>query len=835
MQFRDFQQQTAKILEEGNSVLLHAPTGLGKTWATAKGFVDNLQGESRDPLIGTRLLHVLPMRALANSVAEDLQQLLSAHGFSFVPTIHHGQQQESEIYAERVGVTTIDQYLAGFAGAPLSFSSKSGHALAGAIVGSYSVFDEVHLLGPERGLPLLYALLKQRQSWGLRSAVMTATLPDGVRQFLHDQVGLQVVELSESDIQTRDSWRKVQLEFKPTALKAQDVVQQLLAAQEEHQRVICFVNTVDAALELYAELAARQAQGLLLAHSNFAPSHRKAIEQKLLQTFGRDSTQSAILITTQVAEAGINISAPVVFSELAPIDSLVQRAGRCARFKPTHGSAQGRLVVYKPQRDNSHVPYDQGLVLRTEVALEQKGSDYGLSLDWPTECSLVNTVLNDFYLHFMVAERVKKSETQVGSGKKRTLPKISERNAKALSVSDALGIIDQTFFSRNPSTLEYTLREINNVQIIVASDVGATTIVGHSDDSFSNYLDRQNQKPLWQRDTLESVPVSFGRFLRQASTLVASGQIKELVSEASDNNRVMFALKDVDRVLPNHTYVLSQAVAGYNTQQGLTFSSEINDASTTPLVPSNWQPSSKEHHFQSWYTHCQEVFLKASAMLEHYQPFITHYAQQLAAQHVIKEPQMFSQLVVLMIRMGALFHDVGKLSLAWQRAIGWSETAGEFWGKSNDDIKRKLPPHAFHALPVLLHLYHTLGLPKHGNRMDRLAEIMAMAAARHHSLGNPDGTMNWPTFEQHPQTLEAIHTLLEGCDAADLKAFVDQSALDAIHSYPSHSENGNTVYSHTIDAPKPSDAYYPLYVLACRIIKVGDWEASGKKEVELCR
>ena len=115
MNFRNFQKQAAEELKKGNSVLLHAPTGLGKTWATAKGFVESLpktsDAVSANPLLGTRLLHVLPMRALANSVAKDISGLLKHQGFGemYKPTIHHGQQQESEIFAERIGVTTIDQ------------------------------------------------------------------------------------------------------------------------------------------------------------------------------------------------------------------------------------------------------------------------------------------------------------------------------------------------------------------------------------------------------------------------------------------------------------------------------------------------------------------------------------------------------------------------------------------------------------------------------------------------------------------------------------------------------------------------------------------------------
>lgn len=850
MKFRDFQIRTAEALKQGKSVLLHAPTGIGKSVGSALGFTEALPvspaAPPRDPLLGTRLLHVLPMRALANSVAKDIAGLLERQGFGQIyrPTIHHGQQQESEIFAERVGVTTIDQYLAGFAGAPLSFSSRSGHAVAGAIVASYSVFDEVHLLGPERGLPLLYAVLQQRKRWGLHSTVMTATLPKSVRAFLAEQVGLEAVELSPADVQARDGWRRVTLSLEEVERPAERVLEEFKA----HGRVIAFVNTVEAAVELYRQLQAQLGpEELFLAHSNFAPSHRKAVEERLLEVFGRGSTARAVCVLTQVGEAGINISAPVVLSELAPVDSLIQRAGRCARFDT---QPEGRFVVYQPRRERSHIPYSEDLVKRTEAALHNRGDSF--RLDWTAENDLVDEVLDAYYAHFIRGENVSRKDAEIKKAKKGErveLPQPAPKT-KAITVADALGLLDQTFHSRSADVLEGTLRDINNVQVLVVAEAprnkGQAEIIGGADvpslSEFERYLAQQNLLKPYQRDTLESIPVSYGRFARRLEEQDL-WELKLVKEEGYD--KPFYVLQRAERVLPNRTYLLTQAQAGYSPTVGLSFG-EVDPVEPvhgliTPVVPrQSEQDQPRGHNFQSWREHSSRVYRAVDSMLKSkYSAWILHIAEQMQARGVLESAEQFAQTLESMICLAALLHDVGKLSRGWQRAIGWREGTGEgFWAKSKEGVKvGELPPHAFHALPALRYLFCQLGVVDEQGKVDRLAELIALAAARHHSLGDPDGTLQWPPFELHEGVLEEIRQLLQnelGEDSEPIQALITPGLFDHINDASTY-ELKEEKHTYVLDTPSPSEDYYPFYVLASRMIKVGDWEASGEREVELCR
>lgn len=383
---REFQRCALNALKSGQSVLVVAPTGLGKTRAALAPFA-----HCRNGLLSTRLIYTLPLRALAHSVEDECKSL------GIQPVIHHGDEPESRFFSERAIITTIDQYLTAFTGAPLSWASHLSHAAAGAVLTSYSVFDEVHLLSPQKGLQLLFAMLYLRNRWGLLSCVMTATLPSSVIEFFQKFCGLVKIEASEGDIKQRDGWRKVYLKLEGSKNKdifiwnekdEKSLAEFVMERWKEWrslgvdgpQKVIVFVNTVERAIRVYDELKGLfQNHGgpeVILAHSRFTRDDRKNMEDKLSQFFGKNANSNpAILVTTQVAEAGLNISAPLVITELCPMDSLIQRAGRCQRFNPDGSTERkGKVIVVKPAGDRWYVPYSD-VVRLVEVSHDKKGNE----------------------------------------------------------------------------------------------------------------------------------------------------------------------------------------------------------------------------------------------------------------------------------------------------------------------------------------------------------------------------------------------------------------------------------------------------------------------------
>jgi CRISPR-associated endonuclease/helicase Cas3 len=109
---------------------------------------------------------------------------------------------------------------------------------------------------------------------------------------------------------------------------------------------------------------------ILLLHSRFFKEDRGKKEERLKSLFGKGSRGPAILVSTQVVEAGLDLSCEHLHTELCPMNALVQRGGRCARF----AGETGTVHVYPlPAEERAWLPYgdlhteDQTLTKTREV------------------------------------------------------------------------------------------------------------------------------------------------------------------------------------------------------------------------------------------------------------------------------------------------------------------------------------------------------------------------------------------------------------------------------------------------------------------------------------
>ena len=108
-----------------------------------------------------------------------------------------------------------------------------------------------------------------------------------------------------------------------------DLVPQILEHKAADGLTLIIVNTVDRAVGIFRRLKEKSKETeIFLIHSRFRPMER----QHWAEFLGRKDSKSRIVVSTQVVEAGVDLSAKVLFTELAPWASLVQRFGRCARF-----------------------------------------------------------------------------------------------------------------------------------------------------------------------------------------------------------------------------------------------------------------------------------------------------------------------------------------------------------------------------------------------------------------------------------------------------------------------------------------------------------------------
>lgn len=206
MLYSKFQTVVQEKLRERKSLMLIAPTGLGKTLAVT--------GDLENKFCKT--VYAVPLRALGIGIKKELS-CLKRNGKPIKPVVHHGDIQESKLFGEEVIITTYDQVVCAVPGLPLSLPLKAGHTIAGALLMSRLVLDKTHLAWniSDKALSILLAIIDFRLKLDLQTIVLTATLPKAVATAISERLGLELVIVGEGDLvedeglQFRENQRKV--------------------------------------------------------------------------------------------------------------------------------------------------------------------------------------------------------------------------------------------------------------------------------------------------------------------------------------------------------------------------------------------------------------------------------------------------------------------------------------------------------------------------------------------------------------------------------------------------------------------------------------------------
>jgi CRISPR-associated endonuclease/helicase Cas3 len=146
-----------------------------------------------------------------------------------------------------------------------------------------------------------------------------------------------------------------------------------LAVQKHRAATVTLivVNRVELARAIYAELERMSLEAeVRLVHSRFRSHERASWRGAFLSKSAVIPSGGRIIVATQVVEAGVDISAQTLITDLAPWPSLVQRLGRCARYTGEHGSVvvldRGWLEGADEQRA---LPYDVPALLTSKTAI----------------------------------------------------------------------------------------------------------------------------------------------------------------------------------------------------------------------------------------------------------------------------------------------------------------------------------------------------------------------------------------------------------------------------------------------------------------------------------
>jgi CRISPR-associated endonuclease/helicase Cas3 len=373
----------SNILEKPSLVIIEAPTGEGKTEAALAiaHRLAKLGGASGSD----DLYFALPTTATSNQMFIRLQQYLEenlelktginlVHGQAFLvkddlttnPLINGKDESTLDLMnwfspkkkalLAPFGVGTVDQL-------ELSAMNVRHNALRMiGLAGKTVIIDEVHAYDAYMSTIIQHAL-----SWlsamGTSVILLSATLPLGRRQeLIQAYLGEQPTDTnpfllypSLTIINQDNKWEvsppasqpNRQIQVQPLNVDGKNTGEKAnwLLHEVEHGGCACWItNTVNQAQEIYTAVRTIAPDDIkcLLLHSRFPLDRRQEIEKELRVSYGpgENRPERSIVIGTQVLEQSLDLDFDIMVSDLAPIDLLLQRAGRLHRHQRKNRPAQ---------------------------------------------------------------------------------------------------------------------------------------------------------------------------------------------------------------------------------------------------------------------------------------------------------------------------------------------------------------------------------------------------------------------------------------------------------------------------------------------------------------
>ena len=336
---------------------LTVPTGGGKTLASLRYALHHAQKHNLD-----RIIYIIPYTSIIDQNAQAVREILGEywileHHSNLEPEKQSWQDKLlSENWDKPIVFTTMVQFLDAWFGGGTR-GARHIHPMTNSVL----IFDEIQTL-PVKCVHLFCNVLNWLTTFGKSTAVLcTATqpllgesglrnFPEGKRERIAARGLLRLPENAEIMGKHQDldklfaDLSRVEIRFNEKAggWNVEEAVAFLLEQFQTTQRCLFIVNTKKWAQELYQYCKAQNVPPEALFHlsTHQCAAHRKAIFDTIK---GRlKNGKPVICISTQLIEAGVDISMACVIRALGGLDSIAQAAGRCNR----HGEKKGKGQVW---------------------------------------------------------------------------------------------------------------------------------------------------------------------------------------------------------------------------------------------------------------------------------------------------------------------------------------------------------------------------------------------------------------------------------------------------------------------------------------------------------
>lgn len=389
---RPLQNEIEKLLQGQKDppllVLLEAPMGEGKTEAGIFAAMQMAKQWQKDGLY-----IAMPTAATANQMIGRVQALLQMHAqeepvrlLHSMAWLHSADDNTVHSKDEHDAATSwlapvkrglLGQYAVGTVDQAMLAATnvKYGVLRLLGLSNKALLIDEIHSYDAYMG-EILVRLLEWCRALEIPVVMLSATLPPALKAKLLSPYTdaelsgayplITTVDASgtvtEQPIPETTHKLRVKIDLKPILDNVDLIAESAVATVEGGGCMCVLMNTVREAQAVYRAIKARYDGDLLLFHAQFPAGQRNEIEKACISRYGKDKNKrpkKSILVATQVVEQSLDVDFDAMMTAVAPMDLLLQRAGRVFRHEETprpENYPGAKLTVLCPSDGGSFGP-----------------------------------------------------------------------------------------------------------------------------------------------------------------------------------------------------------------------------------------------------------------------------------------------------------------------------------------------------------------------------------------------------------------------------------------------------------------------------------------------
>ena len=376
------------------------PTGTGKT-LTAFSLILKLKERINNELgFNPRIIYSLPFLSIIDQNEKVFSNILEDNGLkrssvilkhNYLSDMCYKMDNEDDLsiskskilieaWNSEIIVTTFIQFFYSLL-SNKNRSLRKFHNMANSII----LLDEIQSIPYyywEIVRCMLKKLAKEYNSWII---LMTATQP----LIFHDD---EIIPLVENKKYYYDNFDRIDYKFNMEDMSLDEFKDHIINEIENNSSkdIMVVLNTINSSIDLYShikehfeflyeDIVLDKTNGivnvndeiqLIYLSTNILPKQRLSRINAI-----KDPNKRHIIVTTQLVEAGVDISVDIVYRDLAPIDSIIQTAGRCNRNdEKGRGVVNVVSLVNEKGRKFSSFVYDSILLNATKDVIGEKTS-----------------------------------------------------------------------------------------------------------------------------------------------------------------------------------------------------------------------------------------------------------------------------------------------------------------------------------------------------------------------------------------------------------------------------------------------------------------------------